>query len=500
MAKIKRLLIANRGEVALRLARTCKALNITSIATVASNEKKAAHVQACNESVLLSGSGTAAYLDAADLIRAAKAASADAVHPGYGFLSESAAFAKAVIRAGLNWVGPTPEAMEALGDKVAAKSLAEKAKVPTLPSVVEKTSKYSTFAKRLQKMPFPILIKPSAGGGGKGMTPVFHAKDLSEAISQARHEAMVAFGDDRLLAEPFLKAAKHVEVQILGDKKGNVRHLFERDCSLQRRRQKIIEESPSPRLDEKMREALLEAAVRLAKTVGYQNAGTIEFLIDSEDRFYFMEMNTRLQVEHPVTEMRLGVDLVAAQIAIAEGATVDQALGALKPSGHVIEARVYAEDPHVGFLPSSGKILTLELPGSDVARIDTGIAVGMNVSSDFDPMLLKVIVKGKDRDHALLQLNEALCQTILLGVTTNLGYLQWVTKNPSFRKSVHDIAWAERTLPEFQAEALGSPAGAIAAVMVMEERRRQMSLGDEDEIWTTNPWNTLGSFRLGEHA
>ncbi|MEO8468645.1 MAG: biotin carboxylase N-terminal domain-containing protein [Chloroflexota bacterium] len=416
VAPIRHLFVANRGEIARRITRTCERLAIR--VTVPRT----------------GGPDGLDLLDIAAVIAAARAANAEAVHPGFGFLAENAAFAEAVIAAGMRWVGPPPEAIRSMGDKAAARQLAGSLKIPVIPGYDGADQSAEGLEWIAHELGFPILIKPSAGGGGKGMRVVRNPDDLADAISSARREARAAFGDDRLVLERLVEGPRHVEVQVLFGADGAGVHLGERDCSLQRRHQKVLEESPSPAVAEPLREALGAAALRLAAAVGYAGAGTCEFLVTDRGEWFFLEMNTRLQVEHPVTELITGRDLVADQLRIAAGealgfsqATADAARAS---GGHAIEVRLYAEDAEDGFLPAIGRIESLQWPSGDGIRIDAGIDQGDEVTGRFDPMLAKIIAHGSDRSEALARLTEALDQTLVLGLTTNLRFLRWLVREP----------------------------------------------------------------------
>ena len=409
---IRRLFIANRGEIAARITRTCHRLGIVAIAP------------------RTDGPAGLDLLDIAAVVQAAVSAEADAVHPGFGFLAENAAFAEAVIAAGIRWIGPPPDAIRAMGDKAAARQLARRLGIPTIDGYDDTNQTDPVLARAARRIGFPILVKPAAGGGGKGMRTVHAAGDLAAQLAAARREAQAAFGDDRLVLERFLAGPRHVEVQVLFDAHGHGVHLGERDCSLQRRHQKVLEETPSPAVRVPMRRRLTEAALALAAEVGYESAGTCEFLLDDAGDFFFLEMNTRLQVEHPVTELVTGRDLVADQIRIAAGEPLGFVQADVRPSGHAIEVRLYAEDAEAGFLPATGPVLDARWPTGDGVRVDAGIAVGDEVTGRFDPMLAKVVALGASRREALARLTAALDETVVLGLTTNLRFLRWLVRRP----------------------------------------------------------------------
>ena len=434
---VRRLLIANRGEIAVRLIRACRELGIGAVVACTESERGSTAAELAD---LVAPVGS--YLDPSALVAAGVDAGADAIHPGYGFLSEDARLAEAAIEAGLTWVGPPPEAMRALGDKVRARRLAEQAGVPVVPGA---TGDDETLVAAAGELGTPLMVKAAAGGGGRGMRAVDDLDDLPAAIAAAHQEASASFGDDRVFLERRVADARHVEVQILADTHGNVIHLGERDCSLQRRHQKVLEESPSPAVSDDLRTRLGEAAIAITKAAGYESAGTVEFLLLPDGEFRFLEMNARLQVEHPVTEAVTGVDLVHAQLAIADGERVptDPADRALR--GHAIEARIYAEDPANGFLPAGGGVARLELPRWPGVRIDTALRHGDAITFDFDPLLAKVIAFAEDRTACVARLRGALEATEIVGVPTNLGFLLEILGHPDVVEGRADTDWIERT-------------------------------------------------------
>ncbi|HEY5787013.1 MAG TPA: biotin carboxylase N-terminal domain-containing protein [Microlunatus sp.] len=431
---ITSVLVANRGEIAVRVLRTCRRLGIRGVAIFSDTDACAPHVRVADHAIRV-----ADYLDIEGIVSAALAAGVTAIHPGYGFLSERAAFAKAVEDAGLVLVGPSSVVMEQMGRKDAARSIAVAAGVPVVPGYDLDTP--------AAEMIFPVLVKAAAGGGGKGMRIVRRADELADAIAAARREAAAAFGDDTLLIETYVERGRHIEVQIIADGHGRVLSLHERDCSVQRRHQKVIEEAPAPTLQPVTRTKIIEAAVALASAVGYVNAGTVEFLLDSDsEAFYFLEMNTRLQVEHPVTEAICGgLDLVELQLLVAAGEPLVIDPEELGPYGHAIEARVYAEDPYAGFLPQAGTAALVRWPEGEGIRVDQALESGQDVTTDYDPMLGKIIAAGPDRETARRRLVEALERTAILGLTTNVGFLRAVAAGDEFAKAAIDIAWLDRT-------------------------------------------------------
>jgi acetyl-CoA/propionyl-CoA carboxylase biotin carboxyl carrier protein len=419
--EIRRLLVANRGEIAARVFRTCRRLGIGTVAVAAPDDAGAYHTRQADATVPIAG-----YLDAQEHVRAAREARADAVHPGYGFLAESGDFAEAVEAADLTWIGPSPAALRASGDKLAAKRLAAEAGVPVVPSGSP------------EEVGYPLIVKAASGGGGRGMRVVGSAEELEEALDSARREAKAAFGDDTVFCERYVERPRHVEIQLLADAHGQVVHLGERECSIQRRHQKVLEESPSPALEPELREALASAAIAFARAVDYRGAGTAEFML-VDDEFFFLELNARLQVEHPVTELVTGLDLVEQQLRIAAGDRLT--IESREPAGHAVEVRLYAEDP-LTFLPQAGRVEGLRLP--EGVRVDAGIEPGDAVPVAYDPLVAKLIAAADTREEAFATLSRALRETHVSGVTTNLGFLRWLVDHPEVR--------AGRTTTAFLAE------------------------------------------------
>ena len=465
---IRRLLVANRGELVVRIARTCRDMGITCLALVPEDQARAWWSRQADEIVPLATT----YLDAEAVLRAARHANADAIHPGYGFLAENADFADAVVAAGLIWVGPPGSAMRALGDKAAGRRLAASAGVPILPGYEGQDQSDARLTAEAERIGFPVLAKPSAGGGGKGMHVITSAEECPEVLAQARREAKVAFADERLILERFIERPRHVEIQFLIDSHGGAVHLGERDCSLQRRHQKVIEESPSPAVDAVLRERLGGAALRLATAAGYVGAGTAEFLLDDRGGAFFLEVNARLQVEHPVTELVTGRDLVADQLRIAAGQPLGFTQADVSWHGHAAEARLYAEDPWEGFLPASGPIESVEWPAGDGIRIDAGAGAGDVIGTRYDPLLAKILAWAETRDEALNHLAAALGTTRVSGLTTNRGFLEWLLQRPEVRTGdartdTIDAIWAPTDGPDlldrsFAAAATGLTAGKTA--------------------------------------
>lgn len=432
MKMFSKVLIANRGEIACRVARTLAEMGIPSAGVYHISDSLSAHVTAVDEALLIDGeTPVAAHLDADQIISTAKAIGADAIHPGYGFLSENAAFAEAVQQAGLTFIGPDPASIRLMGDKIESRTFAASNGVPVAPSVLP-TGDIDSFVAEAASIGFPLLVKASAGGGGKGMSIVRDPADLAEQAQRAASEALRYFADGRVYAERYIDQPRHIEVQVFGDGQGRVIHLHERECSIQRRFQKIVEEAPAADLPDALRAEMCEAAVRLASAARYLNAGTVEFILAPDGAFYFLEMNTRLQVEHPVTEMITGLDLVRMQLEIASGHGLSLTQDAVALNGHAIECRICAEDPTNGFLPETGKVLHLSAPVGNHVRFENGLTLGQAVTSDFDPMLAKLVVHGPDRTTAADLMVKALRDTVLLGVGSNIDYLATVVEHPAF--------------------------------------------------------------------
>ena len=424
-------LVANRGEIAVRIIRTVKAMGLRSMVVYHEVDKDSPAVAMADVALPITGATpVAAYLDAEQIVRVATQAGAGAIHPGYGFLSENTAFAAAVEQAGMAFVGPTPAAIDLMGDKVRARAFVAKHGFPVAPSAIEDDDP-ATFVERARSVGFPLLIKPAAGGGGKGMRIVREPATLAPEIERARSEGQRYFGDGRLYVERYIEQPRHIEVQVLGDAHGNVIHVFERECSVQRRFQKIVEESPSPALTDELRLSICKTAAGIAKAANYQNAGTVEFIYGA-GVFYFLEMNTRLQVEHPVTEAITGLDLVREQLRVASGLPLSVSQKDVKVQGHAIEFRLYAEDAASGFTPTTGPVHVLSLPTGEGVRVDAGIRQGQQVTSAFDPMLAKIIVSGKDREEVRRRADTALANSVLLGCKTNAGFLRRLLSHPAF--------------------------------------------------------------------
>jgi geranyl-CoA carboxylase alpha subunit len=484
MKAIRKLLVANRGEIAVRVMRAAKARGIATVAVHSDADANAFHVRFANEAVRIGPSEAShSYLKIDAIIDAAKRTGVDAIHPGYGFLSERAAFAEACAANGIIFVGPPASAIAAMGDKAESKRRMIAAGIPCVPGYQDEDQSDARLIKEAERIGFPVMLKASAGGGGRGQRVVARTEDLKDAIASARRESESAFGDGRLIVEKAVVGARHVEIQVMADANGACVHLGERDCSLQRRRQKVIEEAPSPALTRDIRAKMGEAAVRAARAVGYQNAGTVEFLFDPKTRdFYFLEMNTRLQVEHPVTEMVTGLDLAALQLDVAEGRPLPFTQKDVRIDGWAIEARLYAEDPSADFLPHSGKIDLWRAPAR--ARVDSGIEEGDNVSTFYDPMLAKIIAHGATRDEARAKLIAALKETHLLGVGNNRDFLIALLEDEAFAKGEAATDHIEKNLPRLTKRA---PPGGAASLALVAATLVDLPFGD-----LLTGWNSRG--------
>jgi 3-methylcrotonyl-CoA carboxylase alpha subunit len=505
---IKSLLIANRGEIACRIIRTARAMGVRTVAVYSDADAKALHVRMADEAMHIGPSpARESYLVGEKIIEAAKATGAEAIHPGYGFLSENADFAQAVIDAGLIWIGPKPDSIRAMGLKDAAKKLMADAGVPVTPGYLGENQDPKHLKKEADAIGYPVLIKAVAGGGGKGMRRVDEGAQFDDALESCKREAASSFGDDRVLIEKYILSPRHIEVQVFGDSHGNVVHLFERDCSLQRRHQKVIEEAPAPGMDEATREAVCSAAVRAAEAVNYEGAGTIEFIADASeglkgDRIWFMEMNTRLQVEHPVTEEITGQDLVEWQLRVASGEKLPKKQEELSINGWAIEARLYAEDPAKGFLPSVGRLEHFHLP--ERARVDTGVEEGDEVSPHYDPMVAKIISHGDDRQQAIDLLRMAFWRVTIAPIRTNGGFLYRLLELPEFQAgAVHTGLVADRldeiAFPEKVRETLLDDATtALVASYVHNDMAIEPGVAIGIECDEGSPWSLAIGFRLNQ--
>ncbi|MFI6004639.1 biotin carboxylase N-terminal domain-containing protein [Streptomyces sp. NPDC051366] len=494
-------LVANRGEIAVRVIRTLRELGVRSVAVFSDADADARHVREADTAVRIGPAAAAeSYLSVERLLDAARRTGAEAVHPGYGFLAENAAFAAACAEAGLAFIGPPASAISLMGDKIRAKETVKAAGVPVVPGSSGSGLSDAELVAAAEEIGMPVLLKPSAGGGGKGMRLVRDAGLLGEEIAAARREARSSFGDDTLLVERWVDRPRHIEIQVLADAHGNVVHLGERECSLQRRHQKVIEEAPSVLLTPELRASMGAAAVEAARSCGYVGAGTVEFIVPGGDpsSYYFMEMNTRLQVEHPVTELITGLDLVEQQLRVAAGAELAFTQSDITLTGHAIEARVCAEDPARGFLPSGGKVLVLSEPSGGSVRTDSGLVAGVDTGSTYDPMLSKVIAYGPDRAAALRVLRGALADTVILGVQTNAGFLRRLLAHPDVVSGDLDTGLVERDLPSLLPE--GVPDEVYAAAALLDIPRpapsRNPAGGSEDRGWV-DPFDVANGWRLG---
>lgn len=439
MPEIKKVLIANRGEIALRVIHTCKELGIKTVAVYSRPDFSAPHVQQADESVFIGEAASSeSYLVIDKIIGAAKQTGADAIHPGYGFLSENGAFAERCEKEGIIFIGPGTKAIKVMGDKTSARELADSIGIPTPPGLKSTLKDIEEARKVAEDIGFPILIKASAGGGGKGMRIVHKKEEFEASIKAAKSEALNAFGDDRVYIEKYLEEPRHIEFQIMADTHGNVVHVFDRECSIQRRHQKVIEEAPCAVLSDELRKNMAEAAIKAAKACDYVGAGTIEFLIDKHFNFYFLEMNTRLQVEHPVTELISGVDLVATQILVAEGKPLPFKQEDLKITGHAIECRIYAEDSSDNFLPSTGLLVKHRVPTGDGIRVDAGVEEGQEVTINYDPMISKLSVHGSDRNAAIRKMLRALDEYEIVGCKTTIPFCEFTLNHPKFVEAKYD--------------------------------------------------------------
>ncbi|MCU0695576.1 MAG: acetyl-CoA carboxylase biotin carboxylase subunit [Myxococcaceae bacterium] len=496
MARITKVLVANRGEIAVRVMRTCKELGLKTVAVYSEADRTALHARFADEAYCIGPAPSRqSYLVAENILSAAKQSGADAIHPGYGFLSENASFVRACDKAGVTFVGPPATAMDAMGEKTRARANMMKAGVPVVPGTTAPFANADEARAYAKQIGFPVMLKAAGGGGGKGMRRVDREEDLDSAWRTARSEAMSAFGNDAVYLEKFLDQPHHVEIQVFADTHGNCIHLNERECSAQRRNQKVVEETPSPILTPQMRAAMGEVAVKAAKAVGYVGAGTVEFLVDSSRNFYFLEMNTRLQVEHPVTEWVTGIDLVAWQLHVAQGGVLPF-LEPIKPRGHAIEVRVYAEDPATNFMPSPGRIVELRTPSGPFLRDDSGVYAGYTVPNTYDPMISKLSVWAPTRAEAIRRMQRALDEYVVKGITTNIAYLKGILAHPEFQRGDYDTGF----LPRAHQQLLGvedperTKLARLAAVLRAHQRAEQQArqLPTQAPTAATSGWRTSG--------
>ena len=494
-----KILVANRGEIACRVIRTCRRMSIRTVAVHSTIDAHALHVEMADEAYEIGGPRPVdSYLRGDRIIEVAKACGAEAIHPGYGFLSENEDFARAVESAGLVFIGPTPEAIERMGLKDRAKAIMEKAGVPVVPGYHGEKQEDRFLAGEAKKIGYPLLIKAIAGGGGKGMRIVQSDAEFAGQLAAARREAKSAFGDERVLLERYVQGPHHIEFQVFGDTHGNYVHLFERECSIQRRHQKVLEETPSPFLDDAMREGMGAAAVAAARAIAYRGAGTIEFIAGADRKFFFMEMNTRLQVEHPVTEMVTGEDLVEWQLRVAAGEPLPLTQAEIHAGGHAIEVRLCAENPANNFLPQTGRIGLWRAPTEidELVRVETGVRQGDDVSVFYDPMIAKIVVWGADRGEAARRMQESLGQAAILGVTTNLAFLERVVRHPAYLAGDTDTAF----IPRHQADLIPASGDVPLEALVAAAARVFMDEQRAASVRAPSPWNDTGGWRLNQPA
>jgi acetyl-CoA carboxylase biotin carboxylase subunit len=501
----KKILIANRGEIAVRIARACREMGIVSVAVFSDADRAALHVRLADEAYRVGPAPSReSYLRIDTLMEIAQRAGCDALHPGYGFLAENPGLPRACAANGITFIGPSPEAMERLGSKTAARQLAARAGVPMVPGTQDPVE-YLENAERIARgLGYPVMLKAVAGGGGKGMRVVAEDAEMSAAWRDASSEALNAFGDARLYLEKYVERPRHIEIQILGDAHGHLVSLGERECSVQRRHQKVIEESPSPITTPELRRAMGEAAVRLAKRAEYTNAGTVEFLVDAERNFYFLEVNTRLQVEHPVTEMVTGLDLVKLQIRVAAGEPLPFTQGEVRLSGHAVECRLYAEDPANQFFPSPGTILSRQAPSGPGIRLDDGVYEGFTVSTEYDPMLGKLIAWGEDRSEAIARLRGALEQHSVTGIKTNTGLLRSILRDPEFLRGAIFTRWLDERLPGFLEDTLeydgvAEDAAILAALLHFHGAKNEVPVS-ASTAKTESRWKRAARFEQVEQS
>ncbi len=494
----KKILIANRGEIAIRVMRTAREMGVKTVAVYSEADRSSPHVLSADEAIFLGDSDpTSSYLNIEKIIRATKESESEAIHPGYGFLAENPDFAKQVVDEGLVFIGPPPEAMAKLGEKTAARRIMAKSNVPIIPGMTTLEPDLITFAKVAKEIGWPVLLKAASGGGGKGMRIVESEPELLEAAELGASEALRAFGNGAIYLEKYLDRPRHVEFQILADNHGNVVHLFERECSIQRRHQKIIEETPSPALTDELRLNMGLAATAAAGASGYVNAGTVEFLLDQQSNFYFLEVNTRLQVEHPITEMTTGIDLVRQQLEIAAGTPLSFSQADLTRKGHAIECRIYAEDPAADFMPAPGKIAFFKIPEGPGIRFDHAIRAGMDVPVEYDPILGKLIVWAEDRPAACARIIRALKETVILGVKTPIEFLLDILSSQEFQSGDTHTHFINEQFPSWRPDRTADEVAALA--YIAKDVAVSKSLASAEmrlETEQSSPWRTLGAWDL----
>ncbi len=497
----KKILIANRGEIAVRIMATCREMDIRTVAIYSEADRQAYHVRTADEAYYIGPApSTQSYLRIDAIIDIAQKSGAEAIHPGYGFLSENADFAEACERAGIIFIGPPAAAMRLMGSKIAAKALAQSVGAPTVPGYNGESQEDEVLIEEARRIGFPLLIKASAGGGGKGMRAVYSSADFVEQLAGARREARAAFGDETVFLERLIQRPRHIEIQVLGDQQGHLIHLGERECSIQRRHQKIVEESPSIALNPSLRAEMGNAAVRIAQAAGYVNAGTIEFMLDEDRQFYFLEMNTRLQVEHPVTEMVTGLDLVRHQLYIAAGEPLGITQEEISPRGHAIEVRIYAEDAYQNFLPSTGTITRYAPAKGPGIRLDSGVETGDEITQYYDPMIAKLIVYAEDRSAAVARMQQALEHSAIFGVTTNIPLLHAISINPAFQQGLTHTGFLEHRLPESAIAQGSAPPDTVLLAAACYEITNEMGASQSPVTGSQNPWKRLGPWRMAGEA
>jgi acetyl-CoA carboxylase biotin carboxylase subunit len=495
----EKVLVANRGEIAVRIIKACQEMGVKTVAVYSEADRNSPHVELADESINLGDpTPSESYLNIAKIIKSATSVKAEAIHPGYGFLAENPDFAKACADTGIKFIGPTPEVIRLMGDKIEAKKTIAHANVPIIPGYHGIRQDLPTLLKEGKKIGFPLLVKATAGGGGKGMRIVHAESELEQSIESAKREAKSSFGNDSVFLEQYIDKPRHIEFQILADEHGHVIHLYERECSIQRRHQKIIEETPSPALTQTLRDAMGKAAVAAAKTVGYTNAGTIEFMVDAKHNFYFMEMNTRLQVEHPITEATTGIDLVKWQLRIASGMDLTLKQSDITQRGHALECRIYAEDPSNGFLPSIGTLEKVEMPIGPNIRNDTGVETHFHVSPYYDPMLAKLTVSSENRGESINKMIWALSHYVVLGVTTNISFLKKVLEHPEFQAGNITTHFINDYFKDWLVTKEGLPLDAIIALAVYDSLHTlRQEVVRYKEADPHSPWQHVGRWRIG---
>ncbi len=500
----KKILIANRGEIACRIIRACREMGIASVAVYSEVDRAGLHVQMADEAIGIGPPpAVESYLHMDRIVEAARASGAEAIHPGYGFLAENSDFARRCEKEKIVFIGPNSRALELVGDKVRARQTMEKAGIPIIPGMKRVASDFGEYASEAKKIGYPVMIKASAGGGGKGMRVVYSEEDLRPALEAGQREAKSAFGDESVYLEKFIENPRHVEFQVLADNEGRIVHLFERECSIQRRHQKIVEESPSTALTPELRARMGETAKKVLEVSGYNNAGTVEFLLDRDKAFYFLEVNARLQVEHPVTELTTGVDLVHQQIRVAAGDKLALRQEDLSQRGHAIECRIYAEDPANGFLPSSGKILFLKEPKGPGVRHDGGIYGGWDVPIYYDPILAKLIVWAETRDAACLRMRSAMDDYVILGIKTTIPFLRDVISHPRFREGATTTGFIKENFADWKEKAANEDTLVLslaAAAFFDSQKSRETGAPSTRAKEEFSPWRVLGRWRIGEKS